>query len=529
MHSPNDVDDSGATPLYYAVCDEFRLPVFRFLMRRGADPNIGGVMPIILTKLTPDVVQELAGAKVPLDAPGRYSVTHIAARKRDNSLMHSALRFGGDPNAYLENTTPIELALMDSLPPQDDFIAFEEISSMTVSDFERTFGCARLLLEFRASPDDALRRALDRKDQLVMFFLLLMGVSVLGHDAEQGSLIQQLIQFFTTNEKPRINDPLVESPSLLQLAVTCSPPEVVAYLIEKGLDVDRIGDDRLRPIDLALSRCRFANVHVLLDYAVSVRAASIFVPSMLHTVACNKNMMFVDCPTNQFNYELVDEFVKYLILTGEHIDVPDSSGWTALSLACQSKNFRFVEVLLQNHAKNEWHDSGSFFVNLIDASITNMPNSFADKDLVIRQWKLFERCPSTKEFIANSPELPLETGIRLAALYLETRDRNEKVQKETNSTALHLACRKGLSALVHFLALNGAKYHLFQTKPGLLGKPYRVESAVWSDSLRMFVGVMGGAVAEISDTNVRDRAQLCDEFKSSNLRRQSEIGGRNIH
>jgi hypothetical protein len=57
------------------------------------------------------------------------------------------------------------------------------------------------------------------------------------------------------------------------------------------------------------------------------------------------------------------------------------------------------------------------------------------------------------------------------------------------------------------------KCSLFQTKPELLSKPYKVESGVSPDSLRMFVGVIGGAVAEISDANVRDLSQLCDEFK----------------
>jgi hypothetical protein len=49
-----------------------------------------------------------------------------------------------------------------------------------------------------------------------------------------------------------------------------------------------------------------------------------------------------------------------------------------------------------------------------------------------------------------------------------------------------------------------AKCRLFQTKPELLGKPYRVESVVSSDSLRVFVGALGGAAAEISEVNVRD-------------------------
>jgi chromosome segregation ATPase len=55
--------------------------------------------------------------------------------------------------------------------------------------------------------------------------------------------------------------------------------------------------------------------------------------------------------------------------------------------------------------------------------------------------------------------------------------------------------------------------HLFRTKPELLNKPYRVESAVSSDSLRVFVAAIGGAAAEISNTNVADLSQLCDEFK----------------
>jgi hypothetical protein len=58
-----------------------------------------------------------------------------------------------------------------------------------------------------------------------------------------------------------------------------------------------------------------------------------------------------------------------------------------------------------------------------------------------------------------------------------------------------------------------AKCRLFQTKPELLSKSYRVESRVSSDSHRVFVGAIGGAVAEISDANIGDLSQPCDEFK----------------
>jgi hypothetical protein len=58
-----------------------------------------------------------------------------------------------------------------------------------------------------------------------------------------------------------------------------------------------------------------------------------------------------------------------------------------------------------------------------------------------------------------------------------------------------------------------AKCSLFQAKPKLLGEPYRVESGVSLDSLRVFVNAIGGEVTEINDANVRDLSQLCDEFK----------------
>jgi hypothetical protein len=60
-------------------------------------------------------------------------------------------------------------------------------------------------------------------------------------------------------------------------------------------------------------------------------------------------------------------------------------------------------------------------------------------------------------------------------------------------------------SIASFVASN----QLFQTRPRLLGKPCRVESCIASDSLRVFIGAM----AEMSDVNVPELSQLCDEFK----------------
>jgi hypothetical protein len=81
-----------------------------------------------------------------------------------------------------------------------------------------------------------------------------------------------------------------------------------------------------------------------------------------------------------------------------------------------------------------------------------------------------------------------------------------------------------LASSMYSLVLNGepvgvsiiplvAKCGLFQTKPELLRTPYRVESRVSSDSLRIFVGAIGREAAEINDANVWDLSHLCDEFK----------------
>jgi hypothetical protein len=57
------------------------------------------------------------------------------------------------------------------------------------------------------------------------------------------------------------------------------------------------------------------------------------------------------------------------------------------------------------------------------------------------------------------------------------------------------------------------KCRLFRTKLELLGQPYKVKPSVSMDSMRAFVGAIGGAVAEISEANVRHLSQLCGEFE----------------
>jgi hypothetical protein len=57
------------------------------------------------------------------------------------------------------------------------------------------------------------------------------------------------------------------------------------------------------------------------------------------------------------------------------------------------------------------------------------------------------------------------------------------------------------------------KCRLFQTKPELLSKPYRIDFGVWSGSRRVFFAVISSPIAETRGANVRDLSQLCGEFR----------------
>jgi hypothetical protein len=72
-----------------------------------------------------------------------------------------------------------------------------------------------------------------------------------------------------------------------------------------------------------------------------------------------------------------------------------------------------------------------------------------------------------------------------------------------------------------------AECGLFQTKPALLGRPYRVESGVSSDSLRVLVNAVSCAVAEISDVKSETCHNIATNSSSRNLPRRSEVGRRN--
>lgn len=463
LPTPDTPDDSDETPLEHAVRLPFSPAVFRFLIRAGARYDVGSTTPlsVLLEHPTPAAVEALASCEIPLDSPNAYSLTHIACERRDARLLRAVLRCGGDPNFALDGKTPLEISVFDDLPPQDDFIAFEDIRALDVASFERTFGCAFLLCEYGASRTAALQRALERNDQVALFFLLLTGEEARGASADNASLAHQLVKFFSSHEETAIGDILIEARALLHLAINFAPPQVVSFLIAKGFDVDAPDERGLRPIHRAIACARFATVQVLIDESASVLAPSIRQPSLLHAVADAEAMITADAPTPQFNFQLLRDLVKHIVETSAPVDVTDTDGKTAFARACERKNFRFAEVLLKCDTRRVPLDAAAFFANLVEAAEPQADNPYSDAQLQAIADEAGEG------FIANGEKLNAQATIRLAALYLEPeRDRDAAarylcapVESQTGRTALHLACARSLCSLVRYMVLNGADPH----------------------------------------------------------------------
>jgi ankyrin repeat protein len=466
MPTPDTPDDSGETPLGHVVAGPFSPPVFHFLIGAGAHhdtPNAGGTTPlsVLLSRPTAAAVETLAACGIPLDAPGAYSFTHVACRLRDADLLRTVLRCGGDPNFPLDDTTPLDLSVFDDLPPLDDFTAFEDIRALDVSSFERVFGCAFLLCEYGASPSAVLHRALERNDQLAVFFLLLTGAEPKG-GVGTSRLVHELVKFFESHDGTSMTDALIETRTPLHLAVHFAPPEVVSFLIAKGFDVDASDERGLRPIHRAVACARFASAQVLIDESASVLPPSIRYPSLLHAVAVADAMTTADAPTAQLNFPLVAAFVKHIADTIAPVDRTDPDGRTAFARACEAKNFRFAEVLLRHDPRRDGLDGAAFFANLIEATEPQTENPYSDEQLRTVEFDVGDG------FIANGKTLSPEAAIQLVALYLAPEKDREgaaphhfrmPIERQSGRTALHLACARSLCSLVRYMVLNGANPH----------------------------------------------------------------------
>ncbi|OHT16259.1 hypothetical protein TRFO_13263 [Tritrichomonas foetus] len=458
----NEFDENGLTFLDYTVADQFNPDLFISLIRRGAkldQRNKHDQMSpfdILVEDRNIEAIDALCANKIPLDVPSRYSFTHAAASLKDTSFLTHIINSGGNVNFEFAGKLPLQAALHSILTSQDEKSAFEDIKLLlNPTSFEDLFGPALALLEYGADPKKCFMQAIKEKDQIAVFFYLIAGC----HSTiftQSSILINQLLKFFSpSNSIDSLARFFLKDNKLLILAARFSPPETLTQLIRKGYDIDAPDSNGMRPIHHAISACKFANVNVLIEYCAAIQSPNFSIPSLLHCVASNESMMYCKCPSKQFSYTLVDNFVKYLLQNGENIDISSIEGNTPLSLAIDHKNYRFAEVLLRNGAKNDWRLTVKYISNLIDEFPPESSNTFSDSDLIIGKSKLLTMMSPNNTFLATTYHP--SSLLRLASLYFGINiDLNAIIDQTTKQTMLHIACKRHLLSFIRFLVLNGA-------------------------------------------------------------------------
>ena len=469
----NELDENNLTFLDYIVSDQFNSELFIYLLKKGAkldQTNHQDQMSpfdILVEERNIEALDAMAANKIPLDLPNHYSFTHSAASLKDRSFLIHIIECGGNVNFEYNGMVPIQAALANPINQQDEVSALEDIKLLlNPTLFEDSFETALLLLEYGADPKKCFLQAIKDNDQLAVFFYLITGFEQKSIFSKTSEVINQLIRFFSSDSTDEIAQILLSNNKLLNIAARFSPPETLAFLISKGYDIDAPDSNGMRPIHHAIHACKFANVRVLVDSCASLQTPHYSIPSLLHFMASNESMNRVNCPTKQFNFSLVDNFVKYLLQNGEAINASTIFGQTPLSIAIDHKNYRFAEVLLRNGAKNNRTLTGKFFENLINYYPSEFSNPYKDEDLIIckndKQHKnqrglskfLLAMAPNNS-FLATTWHA--SSLLRIAALYFgNNNDINAVVDTSTQMTLLHIACKRHLLSFIRFLVLNGA-------------------------------------------------------------------------
>lgn len=461
----NGFDENGFTFLDYAVSsDQFNSELFISLIQKGAKleqknkHDDTSPFDVLVDERNIEAIDKLVSNGIPLDLNNRYSFTHAACELNNTSFLLDIIKKGGNVNFQFNNTYPLHVALKSKYIQQDDSSAFEDIKLLlNPTSFRDLFGKALVLLEHDADVRRPFNQAILEKDQISVFFYLVAATGCTSKTNSNSSLIDQLLNFFSSssNKADSVSTYFLSNNKLLILASCFSPPTTLSFLIRKGYNIDAPDISGIRPIHHAIDSCKFANVRVFVESYASLQPPSFNIPSLLHLIASNDSMMFCKCPSKQFNYELVDWLVKYLIKNGESINVSSIDGETPLSVSVSHKNYIFAEVLLRNGAKNDWTLTAQFIGNLIEKFPPESTNPYRDDDLRIDSRNLRMLAPNNS-FLAASSGDPLSLS-KLAALYLGIEmNMNTIIVPKTKETILHVACKNHLLSFIRFLVINGA-------------------------------------------------------------------------
>jgi ankyrin repeat protein len=262
----NEKDDSGMTPLLYAVSGK-QTKVAEFLIEKGADVNAGdrrGCVPLLYALWNNDsnAVKMLLnkGADVNAkDAAMGYPPLHWAVLMDNNELVKVILGAGGDVNAK-SNTgdTPLDVAAYGASPAVGELLVAKgaEVSSLHAA------ACIGDLVKVKAFINDGVD--VDAKSNMVEVTAL-HSAAIAGHKE---------IADFLISQGSDVNAQNGPGQTPLHFAAKEGHLDVLNLLLENGADV-HLKDRRGRtPVDFAL-REKHKQIVVLLQEQMQVRDVSV--------------------------------------------------------------------------------------------------------------------------------------------------------------------------------------------------------------------------------------------------------------
>lgn len=277
-----DVDtenDSGSTPLTEAIAGH-RMEMVKFLVSKGANVKCDGGSPI-----------------------------GTAVRSGDPRMVELLLGHGATLNV-------------------------DDGASTTLMQYA-VLGCSTKMVSFLISHGlDINRKNSEGWPPIHYAFSRSMQALLLAHGARVDS-VHLAAQLGMT---PKVRTLLARNPKLLNkmdsegwtplhCAVRAGQVETARFLLDRGADVNRIGDDGLTPLHVAVS---VGTARLLVERGADLNAASVDGRTPLHTASSSWHT----------------GIVEYLISRGADVNAKDNAGKTVLHYESETGNARLVKELL---------------------------------------------------------------------------------------------------------------------------------------------------------------------------------------
>ena len=175
--------------------------------------------------------------------------------------------------------------------------------------------------------------------------------------------------------------------------------ETIKKVIINGGDVNIVNNRKYTPLHNAVERGNNLNVNTLLKYSADITMVTDEGKNVLHLAAISNNHVLLQIMISQAaNINLIQSIVNMY----------DSNGETALTIAIKSKNIHSVELLLANNAniyERDYHYMTPFMIAYSIKSVEVMKLLHAEDKCLVNDTDVKGNTPLMDAIMKNDEEL----------------------------------------------------------------------------------------------------------------------------